>query len=223
MALGYFTLASAASRRSRYATIDGQRYEVQVDNFVDRPTSDPTRHASSSPTASGCRSRAMRTARSRCSHRRQRRAQALAKGAVRGRRRARSAASSRCMLLALSLVSVGNGFFKPNISTIVGSLYDQGDRRRDAGFTIFYMGINLGSLLGAVLLPVPRRLVRLVGGLRPRRASACCQLDPDPVRRRPARRLWRAARAHGAEQTRLDHLYRRAAARSRSSGSCSAT
>ena len=43
------------------------------------------------------------------------------------------------MLLALSLISVGNGFFKPNISTIVGSLYAQGDRRRDAGFTIFYM------------------------------------------------------------------------------------
>ena len=54
--------------------------------------------------------------------------------------------------------SVGNGFFKPNISTIVGSLYDEGDRRRDAGFTIFYMGINLGSLILADLLSVARRL-----------------------------------------------------------------
>jgi POT family proton-dependent oligopeptide transporter len=57
------------------------------------------------------------------------------------------------MLVALSLVSVGNGFFKPNISTIVGALYDQGDRRRDAGFTIFYMGINLGSIGGQLLCP----------------------------------------------------------------------
>src|SRR5207244_731328 len=45
------------------------------------------------------------------------------------------------MLIALSLIVIGNGFFKPNISTIVGSLYEQGDRRRDAGFTIFYWGI----------------------------------------------------------------------------------
>ena len=67
------------------------------------------------------------------------------------------------------MVSIGNGFFKPNISTIVGALYAQGDRRRDAGFTIFYMGINLGSLLLAAALPVPRRRGRLVGRLRARR------------------------------------------------------
>lgn len=58
------------------------------------------------------------------------------------------------MLLALSFVTVGNGFFKPNISTIVGTLYQPGDRRRDAGFTIFYMGINLGSLLSQFLCPL---------------------------------------------------------------------
>ena len=52
------------------------------------------------------------------------------------------------------MISVGNGFFKPNISTIVGSLYEQGDRRRDAGFTIFYMGINLGSILGQLFCPL---------------------------------------------------------------------
>src|SRR5205085_1732138 len=57
------------------------------------------------------------------------------------------------MLAALSAVTIGNGFFKPNISTIVGSLYEQGDRRRDAGFTIFYMGINLGSLFSQLLCP----------------------------------------------------------------------
>lgn len=54
----------------------------------------------------------------------------------------------------LALLIVGNGFFKPNISTIVGELYEQGDRRRDAGFTIFYMGINLGSLFSQILCPL---------------------------------------------------------------------
>lgn len=48
---------------------------------------------------------------------------------------------------ALGLLIMGNGFFKPNISTLVGSLYKQGDVRRDAGFTIFYMGINLGAMI----------------------------------------------------------------------------
>jgi POT family proton-dependent oligopeptide transporter len=57
------------------------------------------------------------------------------------------------LLIALSMVSVGNGFFKPNISTMVGELYAQGDRRRDSGFTIFYMGINLGSLGSQLLCP----------------------------------------------------------------------
>lgn len=58
------------------------------------------------------------------------------------------------MLMSLSCVVVGNGLFKPNISTIVGSLYDEGDRRRDAGFTIFYMGINLGSLISQFFCPL---------------------------------------------------------------------
>jgi len=48
---------------------------------------------------------------------------------------------------ALALLIVGNGFFKPNISTMVGRLYDDGDKRRDSGFTIFYMGINIGAFL----------------------------------------------------------------------------
>ena len=58
------------------------------------------------------------------------------------------------LLIGLALVVIGNGFFKPNISTIVGSLYENGDRRRDAGFTIFYMGINLGSLFSQILCPL---------------------------------------------------------------------
>ena len=57
------------------------------------------------------------------------------------------------MLLGLSAVTIGNGFFKPNISTMVGSLYAKGDSRRDAGFTIFYMGINMGSLASQLACP----------------------------------------------------------------------
>lgn len=50
-------------------------------------------------------------------------------------------------LVALAMLIVGNGFFKPNISTQVGDLYPAGDSRRDGAFTIFYMGINLGAFL----------------------------------------------------------------------------
>ena len=49
----------------------------------------------------------------------------------------------------LALLSAGNGFFKPNISTVVGTLYQPGDARRDAAFTIFYMGINTGAVLAS--------------------------------------------------------------------------
>ena len=52
---------------------------------------------------------------------------------------------------ALSLIIVGNGFFKPNISTMVGSLYAQHSAKRDGGFTIFYMGINLGAAMSPLL------------------------------------------------------------------------
>ncbi len=52
---------------------------------------------------------------------------------------------------ALALLIVGNGFFKPNISTIVGSLYPPGSPERDGGFTIFYMGINLGAAMSPLL------------------------------------------------------------------------
>lgn len=52
---------------------------------------------------------------------------------------------------ALGLLIVGNGFFKPNISTIVGSLYPAGSPKRDGGFTIFYIGINLGAAMAPLL------------------------------------------------------------------------
>ena len=54
-------------------------------------------------------------------------------------------------LLGLSLIIVGNGLFKPNISTMVGALYPHGDPRRDRGFTIFYMGINAGAFFAPII------------------------------------------------------------------------
>jgi proton-dependent oligopeptide transporter, POT family len=53
--------------------------------------------------------------------------------------------------LGLLLIVIGTGFFKSNVSTMVGQLYRTGDRRRDAGFTIFYMGINTGATFGPVV------------------------------------------------------------------------
>jgi len=53
--------------------------------------------------------------------------------------------------LALALLIAGNGFFKPNISTMVGQLYPAGSPKRDGGFTIFYMGINLGAAMSPLL------------------------------------------------------------------------
>lgn len=55
------------------------------------------------------------------------------------------------LYLSLALLIAGVGFLKANISTIVGSLYGFGDTRRDSGFTIFYMGINLGAFLSSIL------------------------------------------------------------------------
>jgi len=54
------------------------------------------------------------------------------------------------LYLSLALIIAGVGYLKANISTIVGSLYGIGDSRRDSGFTIFYMGINLGSFLASI-------------------------------------------------------------------------
>lgn len=53
--------------------------------------------------------------------------------------------------MGLATIIVGNGLFKPNISTMVGKLYGLDDPRRDSGFTIFYMGINVGALIAPVL------------------------------------------------------------------------
>ncbi|MFD2445135.1 peptide MFS transporter [Bacillus sp. CGMCC 1.16607] len=52
----------------------------------------------------------------------------------------------------LALLIIGNGFFKPNISTLVGELYKPNDKRKDAAFTIFYMGINIGAFFAPLLV-----------------------------------------------------------------------
>jgi POT family proton-dependent oligopeptide transporter len=53
--------------------------------------------------------------------------------------------------MGLGLIILGTGLLKPSVSTLVGSLYPQGDHRRDAGFSIFYMGINSGAILGPII------------------------------------------------------------------------
>lgn len=59
--------------------------------------------------------------------------------------------SKTVLYIGLLLLIIGNGFFKPNISTLVGKLYPDGDKRKDSAFTIFYMGINLGSFFAPLV------------------------------------------------------------------------
>jgi POT family proton-dependent oligopeptide transporter len=153
MAIGYFVLCFGGETAKPHALIDGQRYEVQSENVVDRPTS------------SGAERRFVLTGTERLEIKgNEDGTVSLLRGDGSVSRTIpaggfesnadRSMTFVLLMLTGLSLVTVGNGFFKPNISTIVGSLYAQGDRRRDAGFTIFYMGINLGSLFSQLLCPL---------------------------------------------------------------------
>jgi POT family proton-dependent oligopeptide transporter len=59
--------------------------------------------------------------------------------------------STALFFAGLGFLIAGNGFFKPNISSMVGQLYGAGDKRVDAAYTIFYMGINLGGALGPIV------------------------------------------------------------------------
>src|SRR5210317_1178594 len=59
--------------------------------------------------------------------------------------------STQAFFLGLILVVAGTGLLKPNVSAVVGELYPVGDPRRDSGFSIFYMGINTGALLGPLI------------------------------------------------------------------------
>jgi POT family proton-dependent oligopeptide transporter len=60
--------------------------------------------------------------------------------------------SEHFLMIGMGALIVGNGYFKANISTIVGKLYKDGDPRRDSGFTIFYIGINIGALLATTVV-----------------------------------------------------------------------
>jgi POT family proton-dependent oligopeptide transporter len=62
--------------------------------------------------------------------------------------------SRRGFFLGLMIIVLGVGLLKPNISAMVAGLYPEGGARRDAGFTIFYMGISVGALLGSLVVPV---------------------------------------------------------------------
>ena len=152
MAAGYLMLCFGGDQAKPYATIGGQRYEVQVDRGKSLLDSTDTKQW---VLANGQKlqihgmpdgSVQLLTPTGQV-------ASTVAKEDFKPGAE-RSPFYLTLMLFALSLIVIGNGFFKPNISTIVGSLYKQGDRRRDAGFTIFYMGINIGSIGSQILCPI---------------------------------------------------------------------
>ena len=148
MSLGYLTLCLGGGEAARpFATIDGQRYEVTVQGtgsarqqFVTDRGQQLLIKGNDDKTVSLLAADGKEVRK------------VAAGGFEAGGERAQITVF--LLLIGLALVTIGNGFFKPNISTMVGALYAQGDRRRDAGFTIFYMGINLGSLFSQILCPL---------------------------------------------------------------------
>jgi POT family proton-dependent oligopeptide transporter len=147
MSIGYLTLCFGGESAKPFATIEGQRYEVSVEGTGD---------AQQRYVVSGGDRLLIKGNEDKS-------ISLLNAGGQEVRKVApdqfkadadRSNEFVFILLLGLTLVTIGNGFFKPNISTIVGTLYEEGDRRRDAGFTIFYMGINLGSLISQFFCPL---------------------------------------------------------------------
>jgi len=152
MAIGYFMLCFGGHAATPYVTIGGQRYDVKIERAGSLLGADNGRQyvavngrqleihgqpdGSVQLVASGGQI-----------------VQTVAKADFKPGAE-RSPFYLALMLVALSVIVIGNGFFKPNISTIVGTLYAPGDRRRDAGFTIFYWGINLGSIGGQIACPI---------------------------------------------------------------------
>ncbi|WP_380784604.1 peptide MFS transporter [Sphingomonas sp. R86521] len=146
MALGYLLLCFGGETAKPYATIANQRYAIQVIDQADsevRYLVDGANKLKIKGNDDGTVSLLAADGST---------ARTVEKGGFESGAE-RSDFYVTIMLLALCMISVGNGFFKPNISTMVGELYAQGDKRRDAGFTIFYMGINLGSLFSQLLCP----------------------------------------------------------------------
>ncbi len=147
MSAGYLTLCFGGEAAHPFATIGGQRYEVAVERQGDAKQQFVVDHGRRLAIHGNDDGSVTLTAPDGTV------ARHVAKGGFEAGGD-RSPFYTAVLLLGLSAVTVGNGFFKPNISTMVGSLYATGDRRRDAGFTIFYMGINLGSLFSQILCPL---------------------------------------------------------------------
>jgi POT family proton-dependent oligopeptide transporter len=143
MSLGYAVLCFGGPTAKPYAVVDGTRYEVVIDAARQQYVVDGGRKLAIKGQEDGSVNLVAPNGSV---------ARSIAKGGFKSDAD-RSDFYTGLMLVALAMVTIGNGFFKPNISTIVGTLYEQGDRRRDAGFTIFYMGINLGSLFSQILCP----------------------------------------------------------------------
>jgi proton-dependent oligopeptide transporter, POT family len=147
MSVGYLLLAfSGGDNAKPYVTINGHQYTVALDGAGENPTQyvvdNGQRHKitgnqDGSISLEGATSTLPATVAKN----------AYAFGAE------RDPLALILLFISLGLVIVGNGYFKPNIGTIVGSLYAEGDRRRDVGFTIFYMGINLGSIFSQAAAP----------------------------------------------------------------------
>ncbi len=146
MSLGYLILCFGGPTAQPHAAIDGQRYEVSIEKAGDREVRyvvDGARKLEIKGNDDGSVDLIENGASVRT----------VARGSFESDAD-RSPFYVMVMLIGLSMVSTGNGFFKPNISTMVGELYAVGDRRRDAGFTIFYMGINIGSFFSQILCPL---------------------------------------------------------------------
>jgi POT family proton-dependent oligopeptide transporter len=152
MAVGYLLLCFGGDQAKPYAVVDGHRYEVQVERGASLLDTTETKQwvvADGQRLAiHGLPDGSVELVRDNGQV-----AKTVAKNAFQSGAD-RSPFYLALMLVALSLIVIGNGFFKPNISTIVGTLYAPGDRRRDAGFTIFYMGINIGSIGSQILCPI---------------------------------------------------------------------
>ena len=148
MSLGYLTLCFSSGEAAKpFATIDGQRYEVAVEGRGDTRQQFVVDQGQKL-LIKGNEDKTVSLLGSDGSEVRK-----IAEGKFESGGD-RSDLYVFLLLIGLGMVTIGNGFFKPNISTIVGSLYADGDRRRDSGFTIFYMGINLGSLFSQILCPL---------------------------------------------------------------------
>lgn len=147
MSLGYLTLCFGGQPARPFATIDGQRYEISVAGsgearrqYVVDPAGPLLIKGNDDKTVSLLRADGSEARR-------------IPEGGFKPDGE-RNPLNVFLLVIGLAIVVVGNGFFKPNISTMVGELYAEGDRRRDAGFTIFYMGINLGSLFSQIFCPL---------------------------------------------------------------------